>query len=87
MPENLTILSVNMNRSNTNISALLQTTTANVIMCQEPYWGPIIPMCSNTDPDGTPLSGTVNHQNWTVFNPPYNDVYPQVAIFIHKDIV
>ena len=76
-----------MNRSNANVAALLKTTMANVVMCQEPYWGPIIPSRSDKDPNSTPLSGTINHLNWEVYNPPPNeDVYPHIATFIRKDI-
>jgi Endonuclease-reverse transcriptase len=86
MPENLTIVLVNMNQSKANISALLETSTANILLIQEPYWGQIIPACSDTDPEGETIHSTLNHPSWEVYNPPPSEEYPRVATFIRKEV-
>jgi Endonuclease-reverse transcriptase len=85
----LHILSVNMNRSNFKLASLLQTTTADCILVQEPWWGNLIPSHSDTDPKGDPTLGTVAHPGWTVFQPNVSsslDGHPHVLTFVCKSL-
>jgi Reverse transcriptase (RNA-dependent DNA polymerase)/Endonuclease-reverse transcriptase len=85
----LHILSVNMNRSNFKLASLLQTTSADCILVQEPWWGHLIPRRSDTDPDGDPALGTVSHPAWTVFTPDLSsspDGHPRVLTFVQKSL-
>ena len=87
MSEHLTILSVNVNRSLVTLTALLETSIADILLIQEPYWGPLVPRRSDTDPDGTPVTGTVNHQAWQSFHPPPStENYPRVATFVRSEV-
>jgi Endonuclease-reverse transcriptase len=88
MSKHLTILSVNVNRSLVILMALLETSTADILMTQEPYWGPLVPHRSDIDPDGTKVTGTINHKGWEVYHPTVDDNnYPQVATFVRKEVV
>jgi hypothetical protein len=84
----LNILSVNMNRSNHKLISLLESTSADCILVQEPWWGSLVPRRSNTDPDGDPSFGTVSHPAWTTFTPTLSsspDLRPRVITFVRKD--
>jgi hypothetical protein len=88
--DRLHILSVNMNRSNFKLASLLQTTSADCILVQEPWWGNLIPRHSDTDPDGEPVLGTVSHLAWTVFTPNLSsspDGHPRVLTFVRKSLM
>jgi endonuclease/exonuclease/phosphatase (EEP) superfamily protein YafD len=88
--DKLHILSVNMNRSNFKLTSLLQSTTADCLLVQEPWWGTLIPQRSDTDPDGCPTFGTVAHPAWTAFTPPSSsspDGHPRVATFFRKRLL
>jgi endonuclease/exonuclease/phosphatase (EEP) superfamily protein YafD len=88
--DKLHILSVNMNRSNFKLTSLLQSTTADCLLVQEPWWGALIPQRSDTDPDGCPTFGTVAHPAWTAFTPPSSsspDGHPQVVTFFRKRLL
>jgi hypothetical protein len=85
----LQILSVNMNRSNFKLTSLLQTTAADCILVQEPWWGNLVPRRSDIDPDGDPTLGTVTHLGWTVFMPDLSsspDGHPKVLTFVRKSL-
>jgi hypothetical protein len=88
--DKLHILSVNMNRSNYKLISLLETTNANCVLVQEPWWGSLIPRHSDRDPEGETSLGTVNHPAWTPFVPSLlssPDSQPQVITFIRKHIL
>jgi hypothetical protein len=88
MSKQLQILSVNVNRSLITLTALLETSTADIILMQEPYWGPLVPRRSDVDPDGTKVTGTVNHKGWEVYHPTIvENKYPRVATFVRKEAV
>jgi hypothetical protein len=88
MSKQLTILSINVNRSLVTLTALLETSTADILMTQEPYWGPLVPRQSDVDPDSTKVTGTVNHKGWEVYHPTItDDNYPWVATFMRKEVV
>jgi Endonuclease-reverse transcriptase len=88
MSKQLQILSVNVNRSLVTLTALLETSTADIILTQEPYWGPLVPRQSDVNPDGTKVTGTVNHKGWEVYHLTIDDSnYPRVATFMRKEVV
>jgi hypothetical protein len=89
MSKHLMILSINVNRSLVILTALLETSAADILMTQEPYWGPLVPCRSDVDPDGTKVTGMVNHKGWEVYHPTVvnDDNYPQVATFVRKEVV
>jgi hypothetical protein len=64
MPEIFTILSANMNWSNYKLISLLETTDASCLLIQEPWWGPLVPLCLDSNPNGHPCFGTVKHPLW-----------------------
>jgi hypothetical protein len=77
MPDGLLLLSVNVGRSLATLTALLASSTADILLIQEPYWGPLVPRRSDTDPDGVPITGTVAHPEWDTFHPsPHPTEYP-----------
>jgi hypothetical protein len=85
--EKLNILSINMNRSNFKLVSLLETTIADCVLIQEPWWGTLVPRCSDYNPKGKASFGTVNHPHWMTFSPPTSlslDGHPQVITFICK---
>jgi hypothetical protein len=87
MSEYLTILSVNVNRSLVTLTALLETADTDILLIQEPYWGPLVPLRSDTDPDGTKVTGTMNHRGWRAFHPsPTDGAYPHVATFVRQKV-
>jgi hypothetical protein len=61
MPDALLLMSINVGRSLATLMALLTSCTADVLLIQEPYWGPLVPRRSDTDPNGVPITGTVTH--------------------------
>jgi endonuclease/exonuclease/phosphatase (EEP) superfamily protein YafD len=86
----LHILSVNMNRSNFKLVSLLNTSSADCILVQEPWWGHLIPRRSDTNPEGDPAFGTVAHPSWTVFTPSLSaspNSTPRVLTFIRKRLL
>jgi endonuclease/exonuclease/phosphatase (EEP) superfamily protein YafD len=88
--DQLHILLVNMNRSNFKLTSLLQSTTADCLLVQEPWWGALIPQCSDTDPDGCPAFGTIAHPAWSAFTPPSSsspDGHPWVITFLRKRLL
>jgi hypothetical protein len=81
MPEALLILSVNVGCSLATLTALLASSNADdILLVQEPYWGPLVPRHSDTDPDGVPVTGTVAHPA------PHPTEYPWVASFVWHTI-
>jgi hypothetical protein len=88
--DKLHILSVNMNRSNHKLISLLETTPADCVLIQEPWWGSLVPRHSDHDPDDDPSFGTVNHPAWTPFIPSLStslDGHPRVITFIWKRVL
>jgi hypothetical protein len=87
MPDALLLLSVNMGRSLATLTALLASSSTDILLIQEPYWGPLVPRHSDTDPHGAPVTGTVAHPAWDIFHPsPHPIHYPQVATFVQRTV-
>jgi hypothetical protein len=61
MPENLSILSVNVAYNYNRLAGILKTTTASFVITQKPPWGCLVPLRSDIDPDGMVVQGMVNH--------------------------
>ena len=83
------ILSANMNRQHATLMTMLQTTNTSILLLQEPWWGRLVPKCSDTNKEGTKTKGTGSHPNWHTITPPWNtnSPDPRVAIFIWNDIM
>ena len=62
----ITIVSVNMWRWNLLLIAFLQATVADIVLVQEPWFGHLIPLHSDTDPDGEMVRGFPTHLGWEI---------------------
>lgn len=82
------ILSANMNQQHAALMTLLQTINASILLIQEPWWGHLVPKCSDTNKDGVKTKGTGSHPSWRTITPPWNtdSPDPHMAIFIQNDI-
>jgi hypothetical protein len=67
---NLIILSVNVNKQRPAMESILELTTANILLIQEPPWGRLVPTVSDSDPDGVVRKGTSRHTAWECLLPP-----------------
>ena len=76
-----------MNWKHADLAAILQTTDAHIILVQEPSKVPLVPSCSDTDPDGIAIYGTVKHSLWETYLPPFQTPYPHVVTFVKKMIL
>ena len=88
MQDNISILSANMNRQPDALISLLETSTAHILLIQEPSWGRLVPKKSDTDPEGIEVKGTCSHPKWRTILPvtTHDDPHPRVAIFLRSDI-
>jgi hypothetical protein len=88
--QNLTliILSANVNKQRAAMESILELTTANVLLIQEPPWGSLVPCVSDSDPDGIVRKGTSRHQAWECLLPPpsalISEERPRVAFFYRR---
>ena len=85
---NLSILSVNLQKSHKDLAILLESMPADILLVQEPSWVQLVPRCSDTDPLGEDTQGSVNHPGWNTLFPlmagPSPDSRPLVATFLRK---
>ena len=65
----ITIVSVNMQHCNPLSLAFLEATSADIVMLQEPWFGCLIPLHSDTDPNGEQVHGFAAHPGWETFAP------------------
>jgi hypothetical protein len=89
MSNGLTIMSVNVNRSLVTLMAVLASSPAHILLVQEPFWGPLIPQRSDTDPAGVPVFGLTAHPLWDIFLPPLNPdpaLYARIATYVWKEV-
>ena len=88
MPEHpIRIKSVNVNRNNDRMHGILQTddNDFDIILIQEPWFGTVATLRSDTDPDGTPQPGVPSNNKWLTFFPPYpSGVRPKVCIYANR---
>jgi len=83
----LQIMSVNLNRQSHLTHTLLQTTTADIILVQEPWIGTVTTARSDTDPLGSAIPGATNNNMWDCFLPAFtNPDSVRVAAFVRYDI-
>jgi len=81
------IMSVNMNQQSHLTHSLLQTTTADIILIQEPWVGTVTTACSDTDPLGSTIPGTTNNNMWDCFLPSFTDPKTVcVAAYVKYDL-
>ena len=80
------IMSVNMNRQSALTHALLQTSTADILIIQEPWIGTVQTGRSDTDPDGIPVPGATSNNMWECFLPSFTDPSTvRVAAYVKYD--
>ena len=83
----LQITLVNVNRQSYLTHILLQTSTADILLVQEPWIGTIQTACSDTDPLGTAVPGATGNNMWDIHLPSFTDPDDvHVAIFVKFDI-
>ena len=81
------IMLVNINQQSDLTHTLLQTSTADIILIQEPWVGTVQTAWSDTDPMGTAIFGATNNNLWVCYLPSFTDpdlVY--IAIFVKHDL-
>jgi hypothetical protein len=72
------------------MESILELTTANILLIQEPPWGQLVPTVSDSDPDGKVRKGTSRHRAWECLLPPAStfstvaDSRPRVAFFYRR---
>ena len=88
MPKDLKILFANMNRQNSALTMILQTSRADILLIQEPWWGKLVPKCSDSNLEGIEMLGTCCHSEWETFLPPAAPslLHPHVTIFLQKSL-
>ena len=66
------ILAVNMHHSNIATHSLLQTSNADILLIQEPWYGHVQVMWSDSDPSGDMVNGVAHNPCWESFLPPHS---------------
>ena len=80
------IMSVNMNRQSALTHALLQTSSADVLIIQEPWIGTVQTGRSDNDPAGINIPGATNNNMWECFLPSFtNPSDVRVAAYVKYD--
>src|SRR5487761_1223243 len=87
MSEHPSILSVNVGKRHASHESILQTSSADILLIQEPAWFNLVPSRSDYNPDGTPSWGTCRNDMWEVYLPPRLTKCPEVATFIRKSLI
>ena len=77
-----------MNRQRT-MDALLQTSTADILLVQEPWFFNIVPLRSDSSHLGVPILGPMINSRWNVFLPPHDPSTDtcNVAIYIRSSLL
>ena len=81
------IKSVNVHRNNGRMHGILQNDdqSFDVLLIQEPWFGSIATLRSDTDPDGNPSMGFPSNNKWFTISPPYpTDIRPKVCAYINR---
>jgi len=81
------ITSVNMRRRNPLFTAFLKATSADIVLVQEPWFGRINTLRSDSDPLGTAVHGPVKNDKWEVFLPKHSgsDIC-KVACYVRRSL-
>ena len=89
----ITIVSVNMRRRNPLSIAFLEATSADIVMIQEPWFGRLVSLRSDTDPDGEVVRGFAAHPGWEIFPPKHQKgdtckvvTYVRQSLFMSRDV-
>jgi len=81
------IMSVNMNRQSLLTHSLLQTTTADILLIQEPWIGTVQTAQSDSDPLGTAIPGATNNNMWECLLPSFTDPdLVRIACYVKYDL-
>jgi len=79
------IVSINMRRMNFLLPAFLQSTSANIVLVQEVWFGRISTLRSDTDPEGVAIYGPPKHDDWDCILPQFSGTDKcRVACYVHK---
>jgi hypothetical protein len=65
----LKVISVNVHRSNDRTHALLQSSDADLILIQEPWFHTVVTLHSDADPLGTAQMGAPLNNMWETLTP------------------
>ena len=88
MPEQpIRIKSVNVHRNNGHTHDMLQTNddSFDIILIQEPWFGSVATLRSDTDPDGTTQKDFTANNKWHTLSPPYTvDDHPKVCAYLNR---
>ena len=80
------IMSVNINRQSALTHALLQTSTADILIIQEPWIGTVQIGRSDSDPAGLKVPGTTNNNMWDCHLPSFTNASDvRVAAYVKTD--
>ena len=84
----LHIVSVNINRQHT-MDALLQTSQADILLIQEPWFFNIVPRQSDSSHLGVPILGPMINPRWSVYLPPHDPSHDtcNVAIYVRASLL
>jgi len=89
----ITIVSVNMQKRNPLMIAFLQATSADIVLVQEPWFGHLIPLCSDSDPDGEVVHRFAAHPGWETFVPKHQKgdmckvvTYVRQSLVLSRDV-
>ena len=69
----VSIMSINIGRQSQMLSALLQTSTADILLIQEPWHGPISTSRSDSDPLGLTVLGVTANNKWQIYYPRHDE--------------
>jgi len=84
MPERpIQIMLINMNQQSLLTHTLLQTSTADILVIQEPWIRTVQTSQSDSDPLGTSIPGTTNNNRWECYLPSFTDPNSvRIAIYV-----
>jgi len=81
------IMSINMNRQSPLTHTLLQTTSADIILIQEPWIGTVMTAWSDMDPLGDAIFGATNNNMWECYLPSFTDLKSVcIAVYVRYDL-
>ena len=67
--QQIQITSINVHKQNAHMQAILQTTTANILLIQEPWFQTVTTLQSDLDPEGVPQLGAPANNMWDIHVP------------------
>jgi hypothetical protein len=83
----LKITSINMHKNNSCTQAILQTTTTDILLIQEPWYGTVATLHSDTKVEGDPQQGEAMNNMWDAHVPKLKSDSPCKALtYTHHTI-